>query len=185
MSREMEIRVERSSSWHYMRKFRSMKETVEKALPNVSITDSKGRKNSFEITVNGTLVYSKLDSGNFPDLDQIVGLITGQSVDKEQDVKVKQEADGAGSEPSTNGHGDTEKKPVVKKAGKESVKKESVKKESVEKESVVKKEPSKETKKRRAVVADDGVEKRVTRSRKWIQWLNGWWQFLLLNTYDD
>lgn len=153
-----------------MRKFRSMKETVEKALPNVSITDSKGRKNSFEITVNGTLVYSKLDTGNFPDLDQVVGLITGQSVDKEKGVKVKQEVNGAGPELSTNGHGDTEKKPVVKKAGKEVVKKagkEVVKKESVvEKETVVMKKPSKETKKRKAVVADDGVEKRVTRSRK-------------------
>lgn len=36
------------------------------------VTGATGRKTSFEVTVNGTLVFSKLKMGSFPDFEAII-----------------------------------------------------------------------------------------------------------------
>jgi len=53
---------------------------MEKALPKLKwdveewqLVPSDGGR--FEITVDGDLVYSKLETGKFPDEDQVIGLI--------------------------------------------------------------------------------------------------------------
>jgi len=40
-------------------------------LPDAQVDGANGRKSSFEITVNGKVIFSKLESGNFPDYDEI------------------------------------------------------------------------------------------------------------------
>ena len=53
---------------------------MERALPKLKwdveewqLVPSDGGR--FEITVDGDLVYSKLETGKFPDEDQVIGLI--------------------------------------------------------------------------------------------------------------
>lgn len=123
-----------------------MKETVLKSLPDVSITDKKGRTKSFEISVNGTIVFSKLDNGDFPDFNDIVEKINGQSFSNGEKPVVKTEA-ADGSEPSTSAatNGVKDEKKGIKKA--------------IKKEPVVKKEPTKRK-------AESVGTTRVTRSRK-------------------
>uniref|UniRef100_A0A4W6FF97 Uncharacterized protein n=1 Tax=Lates calcarifer TaxID=8187 RepID=A0A4W6FF97_LATCA len=40
-------------------------------VPNVQVTGVKGRTGNFEVTVNGTLIHSKLDTGSFPETEQV------------------------------------------------------------------------------------------------------------------
>uniref|UniRef100_A0A3B4WF17 Uncharacterized protein n=1 Tax=Seriola lalandi dorsalis TaxID=1841481 RepID=A0A3B4WF17_SERLL len=40
-------------------------------VPGVQVKGDKGRPNSFEVSVNGELIYSKLETGTFPDTEQV------------------------------------------------------------------------------------------------------------------
>ena len=131
-----------------MRKFRAMKECVQESIPDASIVDTKGRTKSFEVTVNGNLVYSKLDTGEFPEAGDIIKLIAG-SVDKKPEIGVDTKPVDGSDAPFANGDREDEKPSKVK---------------AVVKKEVVK--TGKAATKRKAAVADAGTEKRVTRSRK-------------------
>jgi len=43
--------------------------------PNATVTGQVGRTTSFEVTVNGQRVFSKLDRGGFPDFDEIADIV--------------------------------------------------------------------------------------------------------------
>jgi len=53
------------------------------SLPSAEVTGEKGRKTSFEVTINGKMVYSKLDSGSFPDYKDVVQACVELSEGKE------------------------------------------------------------------------------------------------------
>jgi len=40
-------------------------------VPDAQITGTVGRPRSFEVTINGKLVYSKLETGDFPEYEKI------------------------------------------------------------------------------------------------------------------
>ncbi len=67
------IHIEYSSSgWSYGRRFKALSEDILKSVPDAQITGLKKRKASFEIKINDVLVFSKLESGHFPDYQDIV-----------------------------------------------------------------------------------------------------------------
>jgi selT/selW/selH-like putative selenoprotein len=41
-------------------------------VPDAQVSGTRGRKTSFEITVNDTVIYSKLKTDKFPDNEEIV-----------------------------------------------------------------------------------------------------------------
>jgi len=53
------------------------------SVPTAEVTGEKGRKTSFEITINGKMAYSKLDSGSFPDFKDVVQACVDSSEGKE------------------------------------------------------------------------------------------------------
>ncbi len=69
------IHIEYCSGWGYGRKFKALSSDILKAVPDAKITGLKGRKASFEIKINDVLVFSKLESGRFPQYQDIVNQV--------------------------------------------------------------------------------------------------------------
>jgi selT/selW/selH-like putative selenoprotein len=47
------------------------------AVPAAVVTGRSGRATSFEVTVNDTLIFSKLKLGSFPDFEDVVKSVEG------------------------------------------------------------------------------------------------------------
>jgi len=52
---------------------------IKRAIPGAVVTGSVGRSQSFEVTVDGVLVYSKLQSGTFPDESTVVSKLMAKN----------------------------------------------------------------------------------------------------------
>ncbi|XP_044059087.1 migration and invasion enhancer 1-like [Siniperca chuatsi] len=59
---------------------------VVRQVPGVQVTGVKGRPDSFEVSVNGQLIYSKLNTGTFPVPEQVAEMVKqivhGEKVEK-------------------------------------------------------------------------------------------------------
>lgn len=69
------VKVEYCGAWGYSSRYERLKAQVLGAVPNAQVSGVVGKKTSFEITVNGNLIFSKLKAGKFPDNDEIVEMI--------------------------------------------------------------------------------------------------------------
>jgi selenoprotein W-related protein len=49
---------------------------IKKAVPAADVTSSVGRRTSFEVTVNDTVIHSKLATMKFPDFEEVVEIVT-------------------------------------------------------------------------------------------------------------
>jgi len=79
----IEVHIEYCSGWGYESKFRDLRDKILASLPSAEVTGEKGRKTSFEVAINGKMMYSKLDSGSFPDFKDIVQVCVEISEGKE------------------------------------------------------------------------------------------------------
>ena len=76
MSAKAKVHVEYCAAWGYEPKFQFLKAMLQDEFgDDLEITGATGRLSSFEITVNGTLVFSKLENGNFPRSQATIELI--------------------------------------------------------------------------------------------------------------
>jgi len=71
----VKVEVEYCSAWGYGRKVKALELEIKKVVTDVELVATKGRRSSFEVTINGELVYSKLSSGKFPDYKEIAALV--------------------------------------------------------------------------------------------------------------
>jgi len=75
----VKVDVEYCSGWGYGSRFDKLRTSILAALPNAEVVGTKGRTTSFEIKINGKDVYSKLQSGSFPDFDSVVKAVENVS----------------------------------------------------------------------------------------------------------
>jgi len=66
------VAVEYCSGWGYGARYEKLEKEILAALPNAEVTGTKGRTTSFEVSINGKPVYSKLKAGKFPDFASVV-----------------------------------------------------------------------------------------------------------------
>ncbi|RNA07671.1 migration and invasion enhancer 1 [Brachionus plicatilis] len=52
-------------------RFREVQRAIFKQVPDAIVIGNVGRWSSFEVTVNGKLIYSMLETGEFPNRDLI------------------------------------------------------------------------------------------------------------------
>jgi len=68
-----------SGAWGYYSKANALKQSIERAYPDVEVSADVGRSSSFEVTliINDAkkLIFSKLESKTFPDSKVIVDTI--------------------------------------------------------------------------------------------------------------
>ena len=71
----MKVEVEYCGAWGYGPRYRELAGTITKALPEAECVGTVGRRSSFEVVLDGTLIYSKLQSGGFPQFEDVVKAI--------------------------------------------------------------------------------------------------------------
>ncbi len=69
----MYIHIEFCEKWNYHPDFDRVSKQIKKIMPNAQVTgNSKPPRNgAFEVTLDGKLVYSKFQTGNFPNAGDI------------------------------------------------------------------------------------------------------------------
>jgi len=76
------VNIEYCGAWGYGGKYERLKGAILKAVPDAQITGVVGRKTSFEVTLNGTVIFSKLKTGSFPKDDVIIEQIKKAAEEK-------------------------------------------------------------------------------------------------------
>lgn len=69
------VHIEYCNAWGYAGKCERLKRAILAAVPTAEVIGAVGRKNSFEITLNGTLIHSKLKTDKMPDEKEIIALV--------------------------------------------------------------------------------------------------------------
>ena len=69
----MKIHIEFCEKWNYFPDFDRVSKEINKIMPNVHVVGNAKlpRNGAFEITIDGKLVYSKFQTGNFPKKEDI------------------------------------------------------------------------------------------------------------------
>jgi selT/selW/selH-like putative selenoprotein len=61
--------ITNNNFFYFVIELRSM---IEREVPTAKVSGQPGRRTSFEVTVNNTLIFSKLKKGGFPVFESIV-----------------------------------------------------------------------------------------------------------------
>jgi len=69
------VEFEYCSAWGYAGKYERLKRAILDAVPSAEVSGKVGRKTSFEITLNGVVIHSKLKTEKMPDEKEIIDLI--------------------------------------------------------------------------------------------------------------
>ena len=72
-----------------------LKAAISKAVPDAEVNGLVGRRTSFEVKVNDTVIHSKLATMSFPDIEETVSIVQGVNDGKEPE-KVTKMAEGGG-----------------------------------------------------------------------------------------
>lgn len=82
----VQIKVEYCGGWGYEPRFQELKQVVTAEFTDADVSGFVGRQGSFEIEINGQLIFSKLETSGFPYEDDIMIAIQraydGQPVEK-------------------------------------------------------------------------------------------------------
>ena len=70
----MKIHIEYCIKWNYGPEFDRVSKIIKKTIPEAIIigNESPPRSGAFEISKNGELIYSKFNTGEFPNAETIV-----------------------------------------------------------------------------------------------------------------
>ncbi len=75
----VKVDVEYCRGWSYGRRYKELEKLIKGSVSDVEMNGVKGRKSCFEIKINSELVFSKLETGKFPDYQEIVALVKKSS----------------------------------------------------------------------------------------------------------
>lgn len=82
----VQIKVEYCGGWGYEPRFQELKQVVTAEFTDADVSGFVGRQGSFEIEINGQLIFSKLETSGFPYEDDIMIAVQraydGQPVEK-------------------------------------------------------------------------------------------------------
>ena len=69
----MKVHIEFCEKWNYHPDFDRVSKQVKKIIPDIQIEGNAKppRSGAFEVTIDGKLVYSKFQTGNFPKKEDI------------------------------------------------------------------------------------------------------------------
>ena len=69
----MNIYIEFCEKWNYQPDFDRVSKQIKKIIPNAQVhgNTTPPRSGAFEVTIDGKLIYSKFQTGNFPKTEDI------------------------------------------------------------------------------------------------------------------
>lgn len=80
---DVKVEVEYCGSCGYSSRFEELATQIRASVPAADVLGKEGRRGSFEVTVNGTLVYSKLSTMAFPDFKNVADIVSDAADGKE------------------------------------------------------------------------------------------------------
>ncbi|XP_046982839.1 migration and invasion enhancer 1 [Schistocerca americana] len=90
---DVNVEVEYCGGCGYLPKFQELSDKIRESVPSANVTGKEGRTGSFEVSVNGQLIYSKLRTMAFPDFQNVTDIVNDaaagreiKSVDKQQPI---------------------------------------------------------------------------------------------------
>jgi len=82
----VKVDVEYCGAWGYRSRFEELRNDILNAYPSAVISGKVGRSSSFEVVLNGALIFSKLECQGFPYSNDVVAEIkkleAGHQVEK-------------------------------------------------------------------------------------------------------
>lgn len=72
----MRVSIEYCVVWNYQPKASSLKAEIEKNFPDIQIKLIEGSGGVFEVEKDGKLIFSKKQSGRFPEHDEILAKLS-------------------------------------------------------------------------------------------------------------
>lgn len=69
------IKVEYCGGWGYGPRYQELARVVNGEFPDADVSGFVGRQGSFEIQINGQLIFSKLEAGGFPYEDDVLNAV--------------------------------------------------------------------------------------------------------------
>jgi len=69
------VRVEYCGGWGYEPRYRELARVVTEEFPDAEVSGFVGRSGSFEIELNGQLIFSKIETSGFPYEDDIMDAV--------------------------------------------------------------------------------------------------------------
>lgn len=86
MSKSTSVLIEYCGSWGYEGRFYELNDKIKSEFPDVEVTGEIGRQSSYEVSIDGKLIFSKLETYGFPDdqdvLDAVRKACNGEEVPK-------------------------------------------------------------------------------------------------------
>ncbi|XP_030760705.1 selenoprotein W [Sitophilus oryzae] len=70
------VEVEYCNKCGYLNKYEELLKYIKDKHPNINIQGREGRRASFEVVVNGSLVHSKLQTLAYPEYDDLCDIIS-------------------------------------------------------------------------------------------------------------
>lgn len=83
MASKVVVSIEYCGGWGYGPRYGELADKIKASVPEADVSGHVGRTSSFEVTINGKLVYSKLSQGAFPVFEEIVQVVHECSEGKE------------------------------------------------------------------------------------------------------
>ncbi|XP_058791419.1 migration and invasion enhancer 1 [Phymastichus coffea] len=88
---KVQVNVEYCGTCGHVKQFMDIVQQIQEATPGVEVTGFAGRQASFEVHVNGELVYSKLQTLAFPDFKETTEMVKGVTEGKPITKIIKQQ----------------------------------------------------------------------------------------------
>ncbi|XP_063226607.1 migration and invasion enhancer 1 [Bacillus rossius redtenbacheri] len=90
---DIKVDVEYCGACGYKDRFEEMASQIHSTVPSAEVNGTEGRRGSFEVQVNGTLIHSKLSTMAFPDFSNVAEIVLNaaegkpvQPVSKQQPI---------------------------------------------------------------------------------------------------
>jgi len=74
------VEVEYCGRWGYKPRYEELARLIRAKVPSAQVSGTVGRASSFEVKLNGVVIFSKLEKGSFPDFEETVDSVHAASV---------------------------------------------------------------------------------------------------------
>lgn len=88
---KVSVNIEYCTVCGFKRQCQELKDFLNKLIPEVKVECNIGRRGSFEVKINETLVHSKLKTFAFPDYDDLAENVRNCLNGKDMKVPIKQQ----------------------------------------------------------------------------------------------
>jgi len=81
----VKVDIEYCGGWGYAPRYEELARVIRAKVPQADVRGAVGRSTSFEVSVDGTVIHSKIHTMSFPDFEEVADIVSG--VESGNDVR--------------------------------------------------------------------------------------------------